>query len=282
MTEEQRWALRIRAAEFVEEETFLGDVIPAELDPGHPTVREQAHRARDRILGHPDPDPHRVEFGTRMVPGSFLVCFLDKEDRNRCLAKLMEVADDPREAAFNRQDALTGTRNIVIQQTTAARSTTFQFSKAFVLGERDARHLDDKVTGKHHPLSSAQISSASASLRAKGLRLAAASACVRGEPDPRLCGFLAANWPQRIGSAWYQSVDRSTPVRDGSADDLGIDGVRSTSRTCGEAGSDRIAGAASERESRLWSSCRQGAWTRCACCCAEEASARAMERGFRG
>ncbi|MFC9394595.1 hypothetical protein ACFTWS_15765 [Streptomyces sp. NPDC057027] len=183
VTEGQRRALRMRAAEFVEEKTFLGDVILAELDPSHPSVREQANHARDRILGRPDPDPHRVGFGTRMVPDSFLVCFLDEEDRNRCLAKLLEVADDPREAASNRQDALTGARNIVIQQTTAVRSTTFQFSKAFVLGERDGSHLDGTVTGKPHPLSSIQISSTSASLRAKGLYLAVASACVRGEEE---------------------------------------------------------------------------------------------------
>ncbi|MGW8597602.1 hypothetical protein ACWGLB_01560 [Streptomyces sp. NPDC055893] len=183
LTEEQRRALRIKAGELVDEGGFLADVILAELDPDDPRVRVQANQARDRILGRPDPDPHRVAFGTRMVPDSFLVGSLVEGDLQRCLAKLMDVANDPRGAAFNRQDALTGARNVVIQLPTEAKSAVFQFSKAFVLGERDGSHLDDTVMGRPHPLSSFQISSASASLRAKGLYLAAASATSREERE---------------------------------------------------------------------------------------------------
>ncbi|MFI6063633.1 HEAT repeat domain-containing protein, partial [Streptomyces sp. NPDC051286] len=133
--------------------------------------------------GRPEPDPHRVAFGTRLVPDSFLVGFLDEQDRRTCLAKLLEIADSPREAAFNRQDALTGARNLVIQLPKDVKTSTLQFSKAFVLGERDGSHLDDEVTGRPHPLSSFQIGSASASLRGQGMYLAAASATVLEEKE---------------------------------------------------------------------------------------------------
>ncbi|MFF9724318.1 hypothetical protein ACF1HA_22510 [Streptomyces gardneri] len=176
LTEEQRGALCVKAAGFVAEKLFLADVILAELDPGHPSVREQAAQARDRILARPEPDPRRVAFGTRMVSDSFLVGFLGEEDRKKCLAKLLEVARDPREAALNRQDALSGARNVVIQLPTETQPATFQFSKPFVLGERDGSHLDERVTGRPHPLSSFKVGSVSASLRGQGLYLAAASA----------------------------------------------------------------------------------------------------------
>ncbi|MFE5944862.1 hypothetical protein [Streptomyces sp. NPDC056480] len=181
LTEEQRGALRIKAADFVAEKLFLADVILAELDPGHPSVREQAAQARDRILGRPEPDPHRVAFGTRMVSDSFLVGFLGEEDRKKCLAKLLDVAGDTREAALNRQDALTAARNLAIQLPAETQPATFQFSKTFVLGERDGSHLDETVTGRPHPLSSFKIGSASASLRGQGLYLAAASATALDE-----------------------------------------------------------------------------------------------------
>ncbi|MFE6668211.1 hypothetical protein ACFVFH_32235 [Streptomyces sp. NPDC057697] len=162
---------------------YLADVILAELDPDHPGVCVQTAHARDRILGRPDPDPHRVEFGTLVVSDSFLAGFLDEEDRQRCLAKLLEVAGDPREAAFNRQDALTGARNLVIRLPAEDKAATFQFSKAFVHGERDGSHLDAEVTGRAHALRSFQIGSASASLRGHGMYLAAASATVLEERE---------------------------------------------------------------------------------------------------
>ncbi|MFI1887799.1 HEAT repeat domain-containing protein [Streptomyces jumonjinensis] len=183
LTEEQRGELRNKAVDLVTEERYLADVILAELDPGHESVREQAAHARDRILWRPDPDPQRVGFGTRMVSDSFLAGFLDEEDRKKCLAKLLEVAGDPREAAFNRQDALTGARNLVIRLPVKDKAATFQFSKAFVHGERDGSHLDAEVTGRPHPLSSFQISSASASLRGHGMYLAAASSTVLAERE---------------------------------------------------------------------------------------------------
>ncbi|MFG2775497.1 hypothetical protein [Streptomyces sp. NPDC048350] len=204
LTDEQRGELRDKAADLAAEKHHLGDVILAELDPDHPTVRGQAAHARDRILGRPDPDPHRVGFGTRMVSDSFLAGFLDEEDRQKCLAKLLEVAGDPREAAFNRQDALTGARNLVIRLPAEDKAATFQFSKAFVLGERDGSHLDAEVTGRHHPLSSFQISSASASLRGHGIYLAAASATVLAEREwvrDRALDFLHSDDGSLVQSA---------------------------------------------------------------------------------
>ena len=41
-----------------------------------------------------------------MVPDSYLVTFLSREDQRACAEKMLTVAEDRREAAPNRQDAL--------------------------------------------------------------------------------------------------------------------------------------------------------------------------------
>jgi len=92
-----------------------------------------------------------------------------------CLDRLLEVAADPREVASNRQDALTGARNLVREQDTEVRKQTFEHAQPFVEGDRDGSALDD-LTGEPHPLSSAKINMGSASLRGDGLKLAHAAA----------------------------------------------------------------------------------------------------------
>ncbi|MFB6576091.1 restriction endonuclease [Streptomyces sp. NPDC056402] len=176
LTDAQRSELASRAVDLVNGEHYLADVILAVFDPLHPAVRNAAAQARDRILQRPDPDPHRVEFGSRMVRDSFLVGLLDTRDQQRCLTKTLKIAEDSRESALNRKEALTAARNLVGELSQGERHEMFCVSKPFALGERDGSHLDGTLTGRPHPLGSFQFRGGSASLRGEGLYLAAAVA----------------------------------------------------------------------------------------------------------
>ncbi|MEU2977757.1 hypothetical protein ABZ678_12295 [Streptomyces hirsutus] len=167
--------LRARVDQLAERGHHLANVIQAALNPAHPKVWERAVAARDRILHRLDPNPARIGFGSTMVPDSYMVRGLTPADQKACLRKLLIVAKDRREAALNRQDALTGMRNLVVEQAPATKNAMFLESQAFVSGELDGSHLDE-LTGDPHPLSSFKINLGSASLRSHGLWLAAASA----------------------------------------------------------------------------------------------------------
>jgi hypothetical protein len=109
------------------------------------------------------------------VTDSYLACQLIEREREACLEKLLGVAEDGRETASNRDDALIGARNLVIDVSEKVKRATFERSKAFVSGARDGSHLDE-LTGPAHPLSAFKINMGSSSLRRSGLRLAQASA----------------------------------------------------------------------------------------------------------
>jgi hypothetical protein len=174
LSAEERESLRDRIVGLVEESRYLADIVLEPIDPGHALVQERARAARDSILARPDPDPSRIAFGTEMVRQAYLASLLPTSARD-CLDKLMVVASDPREAASNRQDALTGARNLVLSQPPDVRAAVFEQARSFAVGDRDGSALDD-FTGEPHPLSAAKISMGSASLRGDGLRLAHAAA----------------------------------------------------------------------------------------------------------
>jgi hypothetical protein len=153
----------------------LTDVLRYKFEPDDPAVRENALRARDRILAMPEPEPGYTEFGTRMVTDAYLVHALGEDDRRACLNKLLRVAEDPREAATNRQEALDAARNLVIGEEPSVKNMVFGRSQEFVSGHRDGSAHDD-LTGPAHPLSAFRISIGTATLRGHGLRLAAAAA----------------------------------------------------------------------------------------------------------
>ena len=175
LTPAERAAARARIVDLADRGKYLADIALEKVDPGNPTVMERAMLAKDRLLARPAPDPGRFEFGTSMVRDSYLASLLPPEDGSVCLDKLMAVASDRREAASNRQDALTGARNLVIGQDVTTRSAVFEQARPFVTGERDGSALDE-LTGEPHPLSAARISTGSPSLRGDGLKLAQAAA----------------------------------------------------------------------------------------------------------
>lgn len=180
LSDDDQNTLRTRADELVKRGHYLANVIQAALSPGHPDVQERARTARDRILSRPEPEPNSMSLGSTMVPDSAMVCHLAADDQRACLEKLLAVASDRREPAANRQDALIGARNLVVDQEPETKRTTFRAGQPFVLGALDGSRLDE-FTGQAHPLSTLKINLGSASLRGPGLRLAAASATTAEE-----------------------------------------------------------------------------------------------------
>lgn len=175
LSAEERASLRDRVVGMVEEGHYLADIVLESIDPDHALVQERARAARDSILARPDPDPGRFGFGTAMVRHAYLASLLPPGEARDCLDKLMVVASDPREAASNRQDALTGARNLVPAQPADVRADVFDQARSFAVGDHDGSALDD-FTGEPHPLSAAKIDMGTASLRGDGLRLAHAAA----------------------------------------------------------------------------------------------------------
>jgi hypothetical protein len=190
--------LRARADQLAQRGHFLANVAQAALNPSHPEVQNRARAARDRILNRPEPESNSISIGSAMVPDSAMAVRLGPEDQQACLEKLLAVASDQREAASNRQDALTGACNLVIDQSAASKATTFRASQPFALGELNGSRLDE-FTGPAHPLSSFKVNFGSASLRGPGLRLAAASATTPVEQ----------NWVRDQATELLRSADES-------------------------------------------------------------------------
>ncbi|MET9397348.1 hypothetical protein [Kitasatospora sp. NPDC002965] len=153
---------------------YLVPLIHDEFDTGGPGLRLRRYEAKDRILNRPTPDPSGVEFGTLMVEDSSLVGGLDAEDRRRCLARLLAIAEDLGEVASNRQEALIAARNLVLGLGPEDTGPAFLVAEQFALGAWDGSRLDE-LAGEPHPLSSFKMKMGSASLRGSGLRLAAAA-----------------------------------------------------------------------------------------------------------
>ncbi|MGW6898854.1 hypothetical protein ACWGF2_19940 [Streptomyces sp. NPDC054919] len=172
LTDEDQAPLRSRLVDLADADRYLAGIALCEVDPDHPIMRAKTVAARDRILSRPAPDAYRTAFGTRLVPDSYLVSTIDVESRRLCAEKLMGIASDRRETADSRRDALTGTRNLVIDLPSSYKEEVFKEAKGFVLGEQDGSHLDSEVTGTPHPLSSFRISFGTSSLRGPALKLA--------------------------------------------------------------------------------------------------------------
>lgn len=176
LAEDDLIRLRARVGRLDDNGLYLADVARALIDPDHVAVRERAEQARTRILQHPEPIPGVAELGTRLVSDSYLAGKLGEENRAECLDKLMSIANDVREVATTRKDALIGIRNLVADLPVDVQRQVFGTAKGFAVGDQDGSHLDDQLTGTPHPLSSFKISGGSASLRGEALLLAAASA----------------------------------------------------------------------------------------------------------
>ncbi|MER7007495.1 restriction endonuclease [Dactylosporangium sp. NPDC000555] len=172
LTTEQRDVLRTAALRLADGQSPITQALRHELAPHEPAALEAAHRAADRILTRPDPQAGQTAFGSLIVTDAYLASLLDQPERTACLEKLLSIAEDAREAAMNRQNALDAAANLVLHAEPAVRAAVFQRSKHFVTGAQDGSAHDDEMTGPAHPLSFLRISMGTATLRGQGLRLA--------------------------------------------------------------------------------------------------------------
>lgn len=178
LTDSQRQHFRDRLTAMAAAGRYEAGLAVAKLGGIDEAVTERARQAMDRLLNRPEPDGYSVSFGTRMVPDSFLITFLGLPDQHACLEKTLTIAADHREAASNRQDALTAAGNLLLDQPDDVKTDVHARSRAFVDGDQDGSHLDGTTTNPH-PLSAMKIDFGSASLRAGGLRLSQCSAVSR-------------------------------------------------------------------------------------------------------
>ncbi|WP_327009774.1 hypothetical protein OHA72_22600 [Dactylosporangium sp. NBC_01737] len=176
LTSQQRGVLRTAALQLAEGQLPIVHILRHELAPDCPAAQQAARLARDRILTRPDPNPGHTTFGSMIITDAYLAGLLEQPDRTACLAKLLNIAEDIREAAMNRQNALDAAANLVITAEPEARANAFQRSKQFVTGAQDGSAYDDEVTGPAHPLSFIRTSLGTATLRGQGLRLAGCAA----------------------------------------------------------------------------------------------------------
>ena len=175
LTGQQRQLLRERLQGMAAAGRYDASMAVSALGGVDQGVTDRAVQARDRLLNRPEPDGRTFSFGTQMVPDSYLVTFLDLADQQACLDKMLTVAADRREAAPNRQEALTAAGNLVLEQSDHVKAGVHACSRAFVDGDQDGSILDAETTNPH-PLSTMRVNFGSASLRAAGLRLAQCSA----------------------------------------------------------------------------------------------------------
>ena len=176
LTLEQRDILRTAALRVAEGQSPVTQTLRHELAPDEPAARETACLAGDRILNRPEPTPEHTAFGSGIVTDAYLAGLLDEPTQDACLEKLLGIAEDAREAARNRQNALEAASNLALKARPEVRENIFERSRRFVTGEQDGSAYDDEVTGPAHPLSFLRISMGLATLRGHGLRLAGCAA----------------------------------------------------------------------------------------------------------
>ena len=203
LTEVPRQGFRDRLATMAGAGRYMAELALAKLGDTDRAVTERALEARDRLLSRAEPDGYSVSYGTRMVPDSYLVTFLDEPDQRACLEKMLTVAADRREAAPNRQDALIAASNLVLDMSDDVKASVHLRSRAYVEGDQDGSFLDTMITNPH-PLSSMKIDMGSASQRAIGLRLCQYSAVTAEDKlwvRDRTATLLGSNDQQTVREA---------------------------------------------------------------------------------
>jgi hypothetical protein len=114
LTPQQRDLLRSRLKTMAASGRYQAGLALVELGVDETSVITRAVEARDRLLNRADPDGRSFSVGTQMVPDSCQIAVLDPADQQACLDKMLTIAEDRREAAQNRQDALTAAGNLVL------------------------------------------------------------------------------------------------------------------------------------------------------------------------
>lgn len=176
LTDGERRELIDRVRQLAASGQYGAHLALALLEVADEAVLEAAVATRGQLLARPEPDGHKYSLGTRLASDGALLAVLDAHDRHACLNKLLAIAEDRRETAHTRQDALDAAFNILDTHDGADLKTPIhQRSRPFAEGTQDGSALDAETTNPH-PLSAIKLDFGSPSLRPQGLYLADATA----------------------------------------------------------------------------------------------------------
>lgn len=157
LPEAERVALVARLQVLADAGVYDAAIACARLGSVTQTVTTTAETAERRILERLAPDGMTFSFGTRMGQDAYLTTFLTHERQRACLAKLQTIAEDRREAAANRYDAVNAATVIAVELPEDDKRAFHLWTRQFVSGEQDGSMLDEQVTNPH-PLSSFKVS----------------------------------------------------------------------------------------------------------------------------
>lgn len=182
LPEAERAGLLARLKALADSGVYTAAIAYARLGEASETVTTVAEAAEQRILQRPPPDGMTFSFGTRLGQDAYLATFLPTERRRACLAKMQTIAEDRREAATNRYDAVNAATIIASALPDEDKTAFHIWTRAFVTGEQDGSMLDDELTGPH-PLSSFKVSIGEATLVGIGIDAAGYSAQTNEEKE---------------------------------------------------------------------------------------------------
>ena len=135
--------------------------------------RERGRQALGRWAAPRQRQPGTVSYGTGAVEDSILVRALPAVDRATFAARMLELAEDPEEPGFNRQQFVIGAINAVSDLNEADRAVLFEQAMRLARGEFTPSRVDQDLPFSNHPLSRFRYSVDPGALRPSGLELAA-------------------------------------------------------------------------------------------------------------
>lgn len=135
--------------------------------------RERGRQALGRWAVPRQRQPGTVSFGTGAIPDSILVGALPAADRATFAARMLELAEDPEEPGFNRDEFVSGAINVAFDLNEADRVVLFEQAMRLARGDFTPSRVDQELPLSNHRLSRFRYSVDTGSLRPSGLELAA-------------------------------------------------------------------------------------------------------------
>lgn len=134
--------------------------------------RVRGRQALDRWTAPRHRQPGTIAFGTSAVQDSVLIRALPAVDRARFATRMLELAEDPEEPDFNRQEFVVGAINVVFDLNEAERKALFEQAMRLARGEFTPSRVDQDLPFSNHPLNRFRYSLDTGALSPTGLELA--------------------------------------------------------------------------------------------------------------
>lgn len=170
-----RAALNGRVRALADGGNYYALIAVVDLDGTDAACRDKVEAVRDRILNRSEPAGNSRSIGTVLASDTRLVRVLDEADCVACAVRVIAIAEDRREVASTRQEALEGLAGLVECVPDGVRRDLHARARRFVAGDHEESALGE-FNQRPHPLSAFKIFFGPGSLRAGGLALAHSSA----------------------------------------------------------------------------------------------------------